>query len=265
MQNLITRGISGTVYAIIFISAILYREESYVALISVFAAICLYEFKKLIAFKNAIPFLLLPLVIFTTKYLANEISILILLLYTILCSFKLLLLLPQTKSVKIDSFLKKLNLAISYIVLPFTFLILLPNYKGNYTPLIIIYVIILIWTNDSFAFIIGKNFGKRKLLEAVSPKKTIEGFIGGLLCSILTGVLIGYFSTLFHMRHWIIIAILVSVLGSFGDLVESKFKRTAKVKDSGTIMPGHGGLLDRLDSLYFIAPFVYLYIHFLIR
>ncbi|PQJ23003.1 phosphatidate cytidylyltransferase [Tenacibaculum sp. SG-28] len=265
MQNLITRGISGTVYAIIFISAILYREASYVALISVFAAICLYEFNKLIAFKNNIPYAVLPLVIFTTKYFANEISILFLLFYTILCSVKLLVFLPKTKSVKTNSFIKKLNLTVSYIILPFTFLILLPNYKGNYTPLIMIFIIVLIWTNDSFAFILGKNFGKRKLLETVSPKKTIEGFLGGLLCSVLAGVLIGYFSPLLSIEHWIVIAILVSVLGSFGDLVESKFKRTAKVKDSGTIMPGHGGLLDRLDSLYFIAPFVYLYIHILIR
>lgn len=265
MQNLITRGISGMVYAIVFISAILYREESYIALISIFAAVCLYEFNKLIAFKNGTPFLLLPVVIYTIKYLANENSILIVLLYTILCSVKLLFFLPQTKSVKADSFLKKLNLAISYILLPFSFLILLPNYKGTYTPLIMIYIIILIWTNDSFAFIIGKNFGKTKLMEAVSPKKTIEGFIGGVLCSVFTAIILANYSSLFDMKHWIIIAILVSILGSLGDLIESKFKRQAKVKDSGTIMPGHGGLLDRLDSLYFIAPFVYLYIHFLIR
>lgn len=121
----------------------------------------------------------------------------------------------------------------------------------------------MIWTNDSFAFFVGKNFGKHKLFESVSPKKTIEGFIGGLLFAIIAGFLIGKYSTYFSISNWIIIAVIVAIFGSLGDLVESKFKRQAKVKDSGTIMPGHGGLLDRLDSLFFLAPFVYLYIHYI--
>ena len=122
---------------------------------------------------------------------------------------------------------------------------------------------LLIWTNDSFAFLVGKNFGKHKLFEKVSPKKTIEGFIGGLVFSIIVGVIIGQYSGIFSISSWIIIAIIVAVFGSLGDLVESKFKRQANIKDSGTIMPGHGGLLDRLDSLFFLAPFVYLYIHYI--
>lgn len=119
----------------------------------------------------------------------------------------------------------------------------------------------MIWTNDSFAFIVGKNFGKHKLFESVSPKKTIEGFIGGMFFAVIVGVLIGNYSNSFSILNWITIAIIVAVIGSLGDLVESKFKRQANVKDSGKIMPGHGGLLDRLDSLFFLAPFVYLYIH----
>ena len=98
----------------------------------------------------------------------------------------------------------------------------------------------------------------------MSPKKTIEGFIGGLLFAVLAGFLIGYYSNYFSILNWMIIAIIVAVFGTLGDLVESKFKRQANVKDSGTIMPGHGGLLDRLDSLFFLAPFVYLYVHYII-
>ena len=139
----------------------------------------------------------------------------------------------------------------------------LPFSKGDYDPYIIIYLLLLIWSNDSFAYLIGKNFGKRKLYESVSPKKTIEGFIGGVVFTMITALVISYYSDLFSRMHWIIFSVLVSVLGTMGDLVESKFKREAKIKDSGTIMPGHGGMLDRLDSLLFVAPFVYLYIYLL--
>ena len=125
-------------------------------------------------------------------------------------------------------------------------------------------ILILIWVNDSFAFFVGKNFGKRKLFVSVSPKKTQEGFIGGLLFSLLFAYIVSRFNTNFTTLNWLIIAVIISVIGTLGDLVESKFKIQANIKDSGTIMPGHGGMLDRLDSLFFAAPFVYLYINFII-
>ena len=126
--------------------------------------------------------------------------------------------------------------------------------------------LIFIWVNDSFAYLVGKNFGKTKLFESVSPKKTIEGFLGGLIFSLIAA----YFITHQHdnpritLLDWMIIAAILSILGTIGDLIESKFKRQANSKDSGNIMPGHGGMLDRLDSLFFAAPFVYLYLYFII-
>jgi len=125
-------------------------------------------------------------------------------------------------------------------------------------------ILSIIWVNDSFAFLIGKNFGKNKLFPSVSPKKTIEGLLGGLVFSLLTGLLISKINADFSLLNWLIIAVIVSLVGTIGDLVESKFKRQANIKDSGNIMPGHGGVLDRLDSLLFVAPFVYLYINFII-
>jgi phosphatidate cytidylyltransferase len=118
--------------------------------------------------------------------------------------------------------------------------------------------------NDSFAFLTGKNFGKRKLFISVSPKKTIEGFIGGFIFALIAGYVISKLNSDLTLINWLIIAGIVSIIGTIGDLVESKLKRQAKIKDSGTIMPGHGGILDRLDSLLFAAPFVYLYINFII-
>jgi phosphatidate cytidylyltransferase len=131
--------------------------------------------------------------------------------------------------------------------------------KG-FNPKIIISIFILIWTNDTFAYIVGKAIGKHKLLEKISPKKTIEGFIGGLVFSIVASILISkYYIGASATFIWIIIALIVSIFGTLGDLIESKFKRMAGVKDSGKIMPGHGGILDRLDSVIFVSPFVFLF------
>ena len=125
-------------------------------------------------------------------------------------------------------------------------------------------ILVLTWVNDSFAFLIGKNFGKTKLFVSVSPKKTIEGFVGGFIFALIAGYIISLFNSDLSLNDWFIVAGIVSIIGTIGDLVESKLKRQAKIKDSGTIMPGHGGILDRLDSLLFVAPFVYLYINFII-
>jgi len=139
-------------------------------------------------------------------------------------------------------------------------LIKIPFLKNQFEPIAIIGVFILIWVNDTFAYLVGKKWGKNKLFEAVSPKKTIEGFIGGLFFTIIFAFILSISFLFFTFENWIIIAIIVSVFGTVGDLLESKLKRIAKVKDSGKIMPGHGGLLDRLDSVIFVAPFVYLYL-----
>ena len=115
----------------------------------------------------------------------------------------------------------------------------------------------IIWASDTFAYLTGKAFGKHKLFERISPKKTIEGFLGGLVGAVIISILIDIYSVR-PMWQWITLAVVLVVTGTIGDLVESSFKRAAKVKDSGTILPGHGGLLDRLDSLLFASPFAYL-------
>jgi phosphatidate cytidylyltransferase len=107
---------------------------------------------------------------------------------------------------------------------------------------------------------VGKNFGKNKLFPSVSPKKTIEGFMGGVVFTCIASVLLSKFyieSTILYI--WLVIAIIVSIFSTLGDLIQSKFKRVAGVKDSGNIMPGHGGILDRLDSIIFVVPFINLF------
>lgn len=263
MQNLITRSISALIYVAVFLFAILYSPKTYIALIIFFAIICLWELSKIIQLRNIIPYLLLPIIVFLCKEYASKNTLLFTLIITLLSSFKLLYHLYSVDKIYPSFFFQKIDVCIRYIITPFTFLILLPFINETYQPNLIISIIVLIWINDSFAYLVGRKFGKTKLFERVSPKKTIEGFVGGLVFAIVTGIIISYYLQQFSVINWILIAIIVSVFGTLGDLVESKFKRQANVKDSGKIMPGHGGLLDRLDSLFFLAPFVYLYIHFL--
>lgn len=150
---------------------------------------------------------------------------------------------------------------IGYIILPFLIALKIPFNGVNYRPKIFVSILILIWANDTFAYLVGKNFGKNKLFPSISPKKTIEGFFGGMLFTIICGLLLAnYYIETSNPYIWIIIALIISVFSTIGDLIESKFKRAAGVKDSGSIMPGHGGILDRLDSIIFVVPFIYLFI-----
>ena len=123
------------------------------------------------------------------------------------------------------------------------------------------------WINDTMAYIVGSLIGKTPL-TAISPKKTWEGTIGGIiLCVTVVTITCGYTFLLnqFHFIHWLMISLIASVAGTFGDLFESKLKRLAGIKDSGNMMPGHGGFLDRFDSLLIATPFVWLYIEIFMR
>ena len=155
---------------------------------------------------------------------------------------------------------KKYIAVIFYLISGFVFLTLIPMYEGIFIPNIIIGVFILIWSNDTFAYIVGKSIGKRKLMERVSPKKTVEGFVGGLVGAICASFIIFKFIGHFDLEIWVVLAVLASVFGTMGDLIQSKFKRQAGVKDSGILIPGHGGFYDRLDSMVYASPFIFAFL-----
>jgi phosphatidate cytidylyltransferase len=137
---------------------------------------------------------------------------------------------------------------------------LLPHVNMIFSPGIIIGFFILIWANDTGAYLTGISFGRHRLMERISPKKTWEGFIGGIIIASLVAWFLSGWLGVVDKIHWIIISVIVSIAGTYGDLVESMLKRSIGVKDSGTIMPGHGGFLDRFDSAIISFPFVYLFI-----
>jgi phosphatidate cytidylyltransferase len=140
---------------------------------------------------------------------------------------------------------------------------LLPHAGITFSPGIIIGFFLLIWANDTGAYLAGVSIGKHRLMESISPKKTWEGFFGGLLTAVLVSWLLSAWLGVVGTTGWIVISLIVSVAGTYGDLIESMLKRSGGVKDSGTILPGHGGFLDRFDSTIISFPLVYLFISLL--
>jgi phosphatidate cytidylyltransferase len=288
MNETLKRLISGAIYILLLLSSILFSTESFLLIFGVFLIIAVFEYCNLMRLNKTFPLLiaisvytLITLICFYSKetqnyliesfgYRINLLSITsilnaALLIITIIVFIKAILFLFNDKIQSITISSKYLYL-LGYIILPFVFITKISYGENSYNPKIIISVFILIWTNDTFAYLVGKSIGRHKLFERVSPKKTIEGFLGGIIFANIAAFLISKFyiraNPEFSQKSiaiWITIALIVGIFGSIGDLIESKFKRIACVKDSGNIMPGHGGILDRLDSIIFVAPIVYLF------
>jgi len=287
MNETLKRTISGAVYIALLLTSILFSTESFIILFGIFLVIATYEFCNLVKINKyfAILFVslfysIVSLISFyrteTESYISKilkENTLLtvntdklfsVLLIITLIISIKCIVFLFD--DTQIISRVSKYIYLIGYIMLPFLFIVKISFGIAAYNPKIIIGLFILIWTNDTFAYLVGKSIGKHKLFERISPKKTIEGFFGGVVFAAFAGFLISKFyiqpTPEFSNKSiliWMIIALIVSVFGTIGDLIESKFKRIAGVKDSGSIMPGHGGVLDRLDSVIFVAPVIYLF------
>ena len=265
------RIISGFVFGGVFIAS-LYTHLSFTILTFIFGIISTKEFNKLTD-QSGVGYYIAFSIIYTyfalTEFYLNSNLQLnswfndlkdTLLIFSIFVSLFLLRDLFSSKNLP-GILVKKYFRFIFYITSSFVFIYLIANFKGFYDPSIILGCFILIWVNDSFAYIVGKSFGKQKLFYSISPHKTVEGFLGGLLfCCISASIVSRYIDETLTTPNWLIIAIIVSVFGTLGDLIESKLKRESNVKDSGKIIPGHGGILDRLDSIIFASPYIYLYL-----
>jgi phosphatidate cytidylyltransferase len=173
---------------------------------------------------------------------------------------------PLVRKIYQANYILKSGWGLIYITLPILLLILMRTSHANtsdenFLKVLPCGIIFSIWINDTMAYIVGSLIGKHPISK-ISPKKTWEGTIGGIiLCVVvitIAGTLSGYYTT----RDWIAISLLSGIFGSIGDLIESKIKRMAGVKDSGTLMPGHGGFLDRFDSLLVATPAVYVWYYF---
>jgi phosphatidate cytidylyltransferase len=152
-----------------------------------------------------------------------------------------------------------------YIAIPFSSASLIAFYTGEYNWNFLLAVMIFAWSNDSFAYLFGSMFGKHKLFERISPKKSWEGFIGGILGTILFSYIVYLLFPKWCRQdvayiHYFILAVLTSVISTYGDLAESMIKRNLEIKDTGNTLPGHGGFIDRFDGLIFSLPAAALYL-----
>jgi len=273
-----TRAITGILFVIVMVGSVLLGQYVFGAFYLVLSSLTLYEFYKLVSENTAKPDVVagifngvLVFAGFGLLILSNNMAMPLLLDYK--TTHALLFLLPVSSSM---IFIRQLFtrammpfnnigftcLGILLVIAPFTFFFAMAYTGGAYNFHFPLAFLILLWSNDTGAYLVGRSFGKTKLFERHSPKKTWEGFIGGIIISAGIALIIGHFFVELKWNQWVSIAILISCFGTLGDLVESMFKRSINVKDSGGILPGHGGLLDRFDGLLLAAPVVYTYLYF---
>lgn len=154
-------------------------------------------------------------------------------------------------------------LGVLFAVLPFCFFYSLAFTRDEYSSHIPLAFLLMLWSSDTGAYLFGISLGKNRLFERHSPKKSWEGFAGGLVCSMLAAYIISFYFIELDLVHWIVISIIIVCAGTLGDLSESMLKRSLSIKDSGSFLPGHGGLLDRFDGLLLAAPLVFVYLTFI--
>ncbi|MCL9805543.1 phosphatidate cytidylyltransferase [Flavobacterium amniphilum] len=258
MNETVIRSLSGLVYISILIFATHFSRESFIFLFGLFMLQTVSEFASLVKLPRlwAVVASAVIFINFSVFPIAKWMELGVVVLSVITLILLMVWLFDRNQKQFMQSGWFTLT---GYIIFSFVCITKIPIVKEGFVPSIIIGIFILIWTNDTFAYLVGKSMGKHKLFERISPKKTIEGFVGGMVFAILASILIAaYYVPAFSFTTWVLIAVIASIFGTVGDLVESKFKRLANVKDSGNIMPGHGGIYDRLDSIIFVAPFVLL-------
>lgn len=142
-----------------------------------------------------------------------------------------------------------------YIAAPLALLLAISQWDGTYRPGVLLAILSFVWINDIMAYLVGRSIGRRPFAPKISPKKTWEGTLAGWISCIVAALVIAQFLDRFSSIQWLILGVTIAVTGTYGDLVESLFKRKRSIKDSGVFLPGHGGLLDRLDALLFSVPF----------
>ncbi len=151
-------------------------------------------------------------------------------------------------------------LGVTYISLPFALLNLIAFQTGSYEYKIVLGLMLMVWTNDTAAYAIGKRFGHTPSMPKISPKKTWEGTIGGGIFTLIVSIALNQLFDILSLFDWIILAVIVIIFGSYGDLIESMLKRSYGMKDSSNLLPGHGGFLDRFDAFIYMLPFAATYL-----
>jgi len=271
MKNFITRSLTGIVYAGTVVFCVLFNSYTFLALFTIVSFLCLWEFYRMInllkdtginLYIHGIggTLMFLSVFLFTSGYTCKFIFSFYLLYIAGVLIYGLYS--NQNKSL---SHLAYIFFGQCYIALPFSVLNFLVFSCSSQTPQVyqsvfLFSLFLFIWANDTGAYLIGVKFGKHRLWERHSPKKSWEGFFGGLVFSIITAFVFARFNPQIAWYHWVSMSVGVAVFSVYGDLVESMIKRSVGVKDSGHLLPGHGGFLDRFDSLLLAVYFMVFYL-----
>lgn len=274
MSGLLQRGITAFFFVVVVVGCILGGAHTFVILFAIITLLCLWEFFNIVLIKNKKRDLLrriLGLCLgFVPYLLAVAYHFQIYNNSTVFIALASLLFFPivftsfiyelYTKSEQPFHNVAFIVLGLIYIGFPFALLCFAAFHNGIYEPTIILGILIMNWLNDTGAYMFGSKFGKTPLFPRISPKKTWEGGAGGLLGAVIAAWGMSYFTDTFTLPQWLGLAAIVVVFGDLGDLVESMLKRSFGIKDSGNLLPGHGGFLDRFDAFIFLLPFATAYI-----
>ncbi|MGI6477897.1 MAG: phosphatidate cytidylyltransferase [Salinivirgaceae bacterium] len=269
MKNLTKRTLTGLVFTVTLIVAFVASQYSMLAMVVLIAILCIsehygmakaIEIRPLYAIGYTITLLIIALTFLISKdIIPPEISIVLIPLLSM--AFIVQLYHKHKKPIENIGYT---FLSIIHVAIPLSLLIVLSQLGETYDHQINLGIIFMIWASDTFAYLVGMAIGQNPLFYRISPKKSWEGFIGGLAAALVLSQIIAKYWIILTPLQWGVLSIIVSITGVWGDLVESMFKRAVNVKDSGNILPGHGGVLDRFDSLLMVMPFAFTYVYLIL-
>ena len=265
-SNLTQRIIAGLLGSAGIITAVCYSDWTYFLVFFIICLFSLLEFYKLAAVDGVVPEralgTLAGILLFITSFLVEK-GLVPAATYMIvfpLMALVYIVKLYQKQEPKPFTNIAFTFLGVFYIAIPFTLLNIAAFRTGIYNFEIIFGCLFILWASDTGAYFAGTYLGKTKLFERISPKKSWEGFFGGALLALVFALGIAHYFTSLSLVQWLVIWLLITIGGTFGDLVESLLKRSIAIKDSGSSIPGHGGFLDRFDGLLIAAPFIAAYL-----
>ncbi|MEP3390383.1 MAG: phosphatidate cytidylyltransferase [Reichenbachiella sp.] len=270
-SDLAKRLVTGVIGAFFVLFAIAYHEYGFVAVFLVLCVLTQWEFYKLIIANGIVPLrtfgTIMGVILYMMIYLVEKGAIHFDAFFMILPFSSTIFFIKLYKKDEKKPFtnIAFTFLGIIYVALPFSLLSVAAFILDQYSYQIIIGIFLILWASDTGAYFAGIQFGRRKLFERVSPKKSWEGSVGGAFLSLAFAVGISFYFTDLALWHWVVISIITVVTGTYGDLVESLFKRSLDIKDSGRKLPGHGGFLDRFDGLLLSIPFIIIFLKFFVQ
>ena len=276
MKNLIIRALTGIIFVVVLISAIYIHPIFFLILFCIITGLTLWEFGGLVKhYENANlqrtvnvlggVYLFIATFVYANGLTDGKIFLPYLLFIMLTMIAELYYKAPNPINNWAFTLFAQVYCDGSFSIL--NFIGAEPGTPGvmSYTPLFIMAIFIFVWLDDTGAYLVGSLIGKHKLFERISPKKSWEGFFGGLILSLASSQAFAWFAPEINRMNWLGLAATVVLFGTWGDLIESLLKRTLGVKDSGNVLPGHGGMLDRFDSVMLAVPASYIYIELFIR